>query len=126
MRKYDATPGSGNWTARSFSPELSGGTFPNKMHAVWMLREMIRWGHLHPDANILEIADRCCDTTAYRAAATSLGVGCPENDFITMELRGGQSLRLEDVRGKRPIIRRAVPGVELKTETRSRPPARVA
>ncbi|HVT81147.1 MAG TPA: CmpA/NrtA family ABC transporter substrate-binding protein [Phycisphaerae bacterium] len=116
----------GNWTARSFSPELSGGTFPNKMHAVWMLREMIRWGHLHPDANILEIADRCCDTTAYRAAATSLGVGCPDNDFVTMELRAGKTLRLEDVRGKRSIVRRAVPGVELKTETRSRPPARVA
>ncbi len=97
----------GNWTARSFSPEMSGGTFPNKMHTVWMMREMIRWGHLHPEADVLEIADRCCDTTAYRAAATSLGIGCPADDFVTMELRGGKTLRLEDVRGRRPAARRA-------------------
>ena len=90
-----------SWVARSFSPEMTGGTFPNKMHAVWMMREMIRWGHLHADADMMAIAEHCCDTTAYRAAATSLGVGCPESDFVTMELRGGRTLRLEDVRRER-------------------------
>jgi ABC-type nitrate/sulfonate/bicarbonate transport system substrate-binding protein len=89
----------GNWTARSFSPEMSGGTFPNKMHAVWMMREMVRWGHLHPEADILAIAENCCDTAAYRAAATSLGVGCPGEDFVPMTLRGGRALRLEDLKG---------------------------
>ena len=85
------------WVVRSFSPEMGGGTFPNKMHAVWMMREMIRWGHLHAAADVLAIADRCCDATAYRAAATSLGVGCPESDFVPMDLRGGRTLRPEDV-----------------------------
>jgi nitrate/nitrite transport system substrate-binding protein len=81
------------WVVRSFSPEMSGGTFPNKMHPVWMMREMMRWGHLHPEADVAEIADRCCDARAYRKAATSLGVGCPDEDFVPMELRQGE-LRL--------------------------------
>ena len=87
------------WVVRSFSPEITGGTFPNKMHAVWMMREMIRWGHLHPDADILKIADCCCDAGAYRAAALSLNITCPAdgNDFLPMDLRSGRLLRKEDV-----------------------------
>ena len=62
------------------------------MHTVWMMREMIRWGHLHAEADVAGIAEHCCDTTAYRAAASGLGVACPESDFVAMELRGGQML----------------------------------
>jgi nitrate/nitrite transport system substrate-binding protein len=86
------------WVVRSFSPEMAGGTFPNKMHMVWLMREMIRWGHLHAEADVVDIAERCCDSRAYRAAATSLGVGCPEEDFVPMELRSGRILRKEDAR----------------------------
>ena len=104
------------WVARSFAPDINGGTFPNKMHAVWMLREMVRWGHLHPDADVVGIAERCSDTRAYRAAAATLGVACPPEgkDFIPMEMRGGRVLRLEDA---------AEPRLSGKP---SRSPARVA
>jgi ABC-type nitrate/sulfonate/bicarbonate transport system substrate-binding protein len=90
-----------NWVARSFSPELAGGTFPNKMHTVWMLGEMMRWGHLRAGADVVEIAKRCSDAAAYRQAATALGVGCPEEDFVPMELRGGRALGVADVMGSR-------------------------
>jgi ABC-type nitrate/sulfonate/bicarbonate transport system substrate-binding protein len=91
------------WVARSFAPETSSSTFPNKMHAAWMLREMVRWGHLHPEADIRGIAERCVDTGAYRAAAAALGIECPPagEEFIAMELRGGRTLRLEDIQTKR-------------------------
>lgn len=122
----------GNWVARSFSPELTGGTFPNKMHAVWMMREMIRWGHLHAGAEVGEIAGYCCDTTAYRAAATSLGVACPAGDFVAMELRGGRTLTPEahwgQVRTPKQDVNEAPAdtGRHLKARTRGRSPARVA
>ncbi|HEY4329982.1 MAG TPA: CmpA/NrtA family ABC transporter substrate-binding protein [Phycisphaerae bacterium] len=90
----------GAWVVRSFSPEMSGGTFPNKMHVVWMIREMMRWGHLHEGADAVAIAESCCDAGAYRAAATSLGVGCPSEDYAAMELRGGRMLQLENVKAE--------------------------
>jgi hypothetical protein len=92
------------WAVRSFAPEVSGVTFPNKMHAVWMLNEMVRWGHLHPEANVRVIAERCCDTRAYRLAAAALDIPCPPEgeDFVPMELRGGRMLRLDDFRMARP------------------------
>jgi ABC-type nitrate/sulfonate/bicarbonate transport system substrate-binding protein len=95
------------WVVRSFSPEMGGGTFPNKMHAVWMMREMIRWGHLHPEADVAAIAEACCDTTAYRAAATTLGVGCPAADFVPMELRNGRTFGPLDVKSPRSPARLA-------------------
>jgi ABC-type nitrate/sulfonate/bicarbonate transport system substrate-binding protein len=98
-----------SWVVRSFAPEMSGGTFPNKMHAVWMMREMIRWGHLHAGADVRSIAENCCDTTAYRAAATMLGVGCPQGDFVPMELRNGRTLDLEALRSAPAIPRRISP-----------------
>jgi ABC-type nitrate/sulfonate/bicarbonate transport system substrate-binding protein len=116
-----------SWVARSFSPEMNGGTFPNKMHAVWMMQEMIRWEHLHADADVIQIAERCCDARAYRTAATSLGVGCPESDFVAMELRGGRMLRPEDVRKVRRTD--ALPATDhshWNAEPRGRSPARVA
>ncbi len=115
-----------NWTARSFSPELSGGTFPNKMHAVWMMREMIRWGHLHPGADIAEIADRCCDTAAYRAATKTLGIVCPPDDFAPMELRGGKYLRLENIRDTDRTVARHGPDADLKTQACGASPACIA
>jgi ABC-type nitrate/sulfonate/bicarbonate transport system substrate-binding protein len=91
--------------APSFEPALSGGTFPNKMHGVWMLREMVRWGHLHREADLRTIAERCCDTRAYRAAARTLDIVCPPEgeDFVEMELRGGRKLRLADLNKERLV-----------------------
>lgn len=95
------------WVPRSFSPEMTGGTFPNKMHAVWLMQEMIRWGHLHPEADIRHIAENCCDTAAYRMAATSVGVGCPGDDFMPMPLRNGRFVTLGDAHPQpSPHVRR--------------------
>ncbi len=85
------------WEVRSFLPGPS--TFPNKLHAIWMLREMIRWGHLHVAADVRAIAEACHDARAYRAAAATLDIACPRDgeDFVPMELRGGRTFRLEDL-----------------------------
>jgi hypothetical protein len=96
------------------------------MHSVWMLREMIRWGHLHAGADVLEIAQRCSDTAAYRAAAGNLGMACAEPDFAPMELRGGSMLRREDIRGPQRPTASAMAATEMKADSRGRSPARVA
>ncbi|MGN6370779.1 MAG: CmpA/NrtA family ABC transporter substrate-binding protein [Phycisphaerae bacterium] len=82
-----------NWTLRSFSVDE---TFPNKMHPAWMLRQMIRWGHLHGQADIRGIAERCVETRPYREAAASLGIDCPPEDFQAMPLRHNRSFTLDD------------------------------
>jgi ABC-type nitrate/sulfonate/bicarbonate transport system substrate-binding protein len=64
-------------------------TFPAATHVAWILREMIRWGHLPGDTDIAAIAHRSVDTTAYRRAADSLSVECPADDFPPMPLRRG-------------------------------------
>jgi len=110
-----------DWVVRSFSPEMAGGTFPNKMHTVWMLREMMRWGHLHAGADVMDIAQRCSDITAYRQAATTLGVGCPEEDFVDMELRGGRVLTVAEATQSA-----AKAGEAVNSKTEQRAPARVA
>jgi two-component system, oxyanion-binding sensor len=74
---------------RTFSPAA---LFPSKMHAAWLLMQMIRWGELSPGADIATIAERCCDATAYRSAAAELGIEAPADDFPPMELGGGEYL----------------------------------
>ncbi|MGB7158360.1 MAG: CmpA/NrtA family ABC transporter substrate-binding protein [Tepidisphaeraceae bacterium] len=75
-----------DWRVRSFAPAC---TFPSKTHHAWLATEMSRWRQLPRDIDALSIAGQCADATAYRAAAASLAVGCPPNDFPPMALRNG-------------------------------------
>jgi len=85
------------WQMKSFAPE---NTFPNKMHTVWMMQQMVRWGHLHVDADLESIAERCSTPGAYRQAAASLGIACPAADFVPMKLRHGQVFTPEGLRAE--------------------------
>jgi ABC-type nitrate/sulfonate/bicarbonate transport system substrate-binding protein len=75
-----------DWRARSFAANC---TFPSKTPFAWLVSQMQRWRQLAHDVNGVAIADRCADSTAYRAAAAALGVSCPPNDFPPMTVRNG-------------------------------------
>jgi ABC-type nitrate/sulfonate/bicarbonate transport system substrate-binding protein len=76
-----------DWQVRSFAAEH---TFPSATHCVWMMEQMVRWGHLSQDIDALAVAAQCTDTTAWREAAASLGFAIPADDFPPMPLRNGQ------------------------------------
>jgi ABC-type nitrate/sulfonate/bicarbonate transport system substrate-binding protein len=69
---------------------LPPSTFPSATHAAWLLDLMRKWGHVPAGADLIAIAQESVDTHAYRAAAASLGMDCPETDFAPMRLRKGQ------------------------------------
>lgn len=71
---------------RSFAPSA---TFPSATHAAWLIEQMIRWGHLSPDLDVLGIARSCTETAAYREAAASLHIECPVEDLPPLPLRHG-------------------------------------
>lgn len=75
-----------DWRVRSFAPET---TFPSKTHSAWLAKQMIRWGHLPADTDVLRLAEQCADSTAYRQAAGSLSISVPASDFPPMTVRGG-------------------------------------
>jgi ABC-type nitrate/sulfonate/bicarbonate transport system substrate-binding protein len=75
-----------DWRVRSFSTST---TFPSKTHSAWLASQMIRWGHLPRQTDIMNLADRCVESAAYRTAAESLGIACPANDFPPMPLHHG-------------------------------------
>ena len=75
-----------DWCARSFAANC---TFPSKTHYAWLASQMRHWGRLPNDVDASAVAQRCADTTAYRAAAASLGLDCPPTDFPPMTLRSG-------------------------------------
>lgn len=64
-------------------------TFPSKTHSAWIASQMARWGLVPQPIDILNVAGRCADATAYRAVAPSLGIECPDDDFAPMKLRHG-------------------------------------
>ena len=76
-----------DWQIRSFSTAY---TFPSATHPAWMMEQMIRWGHLAQDTDLLQVAQRCVETGPYRAAAASIGIECPDDDFPPLPLRGGR------------------------------------
>jgi ABC-type nitrate/sulfonate/bicarbonate transport system substrate-binding protein len=78
---------SDDWRPRSFAPET---TFPSRTHMAWLVEQMVRWSHVHDDIDVRKIADLCTDSTAYRAAAESLGIVCPSEDYPPMPLRNGR------------------------------------
>ncbi len=65
------------------------GTFASATQAAWLLRQMIRWGHLPRDTDVIGAARRSVETKFYRRAAESLGIDCPSDDFPPMRLRSG-------------------------------------
>jgi ABC-type nitrate/sulfonate/bicarbonate transport system substrate-binding protein len=64
-------------------------TFPSATHSAWLIDQMIRWGHLSPDLDVLAIARGCTETTPYREAAASLHIDCPAEDLPPLPLRHG-------------------------------------
>jgi len=82
-----------DWKMRSFAV---ADTFPSRTHMAWLLEQMIRWGHAASDTDVMATADRCTESSAYRAAAGSLGIACPGDEYPPMALRGG---RLFEVKG---------------------------
>ncbi len=75
-----------DWKVRSFSPQS---TFPSGTHYVWLMEQMVRWGHRSPIADAMATARKCIDTAPYRAAVASMGIECPATDFPSMPLRNG-------------------------------------
>jgi NitT/TauT family transport system ATP-binding protein len=75
-----------DWRMRSFAPPA---TFPSKTHSAWLASQLVRWGHLPHSADVVAIAEKCCQTSAYRAAARSLKLESPATDFPPMPLRNG-------------------------------------
>jgi nitrate/nitrite transport system substrate-binding protein len=75
-----------DWRLRSFSQQT---TFPSATHSVWLLRQMLRWGQLAHPVDEMAIAARCVDSSAYREAANSLGLACPDTDFPPQPMRSG-------------------------------------
>ena len=63
--------------------------FPSVTHHAWYAAEMTRWRHLSPDGDIPELARRCVSARAFREAAASLGIDCPDTDEPAMRLRNG-------------------------------------
>lgn len=75
-----------DWRLRSFAAQT---TFPGATQSLWMLRQMVRWHQLSKTVDEKSIAGKCVDTAAYREAAASLGITCPETDWPPMPLRNG-------------------------------------
>ena len=76
-----------DWQVRSFAAKH---TFPSGTHAVWMMEQMVRWGHLSQDIDTLSVAAQCVDSAAWREAAGNFGLEEPADDFPPMPLRNGQ------------------------------------
>jgi ABC-type nitrate/sulfonate/bicarbonate transport system substrate-binding protein len=75
-----------DWQLRDLSPRS---TFPSGTHHLWLMGEMVRWKHQMPIDDPIAMAKRCIDTAPYRAAAVSLGIEYPTDDFPPMRLRSG-------------------------------------
>ena len=71
---------------RNFSPAM---TFPSATHAAWLLRQMIRWGQLPPETDVLAVARQAIDSGPYRRVAAALKLECPPDDLPPMKLRAG-------------------------------------
>jgi nitrate/nitrite transport system substrate-binding protein len=60
--------------------------FPWRSHALWMLRQMVRWGQLPAGADLLAAAHAVYRPDIYRLAVARLGVPLPAVD---MKAEGG-------------------------------------
>jgi nitrate/nitrite transport system substrate-binding protein len=82
------------WQVRSFAPAH---TFPSGTHAAWMMEQMIRWGHLPQDVDVMGVARRCIETSAWREAAAEMGLAVPADDFPPMPLRNGGAFEAREL-----------------------------
>jgi nitrate/nitrite transport system substrate-binding protein len=69
---------------RSWAPQT---TFPSATRAMWLLSQMLRWGHLRPETDLKLVAQQAVDAGPYRAAAASLGWPCPADDLPPIQPR---------------------------------------
>jgi nitrate/nitrite transport system substrate-binding protein len=67
---------------RMFRSWASQTLAPNPAHAHWLLAEMIRWGHLPPNTDIVSASKSSVDAGPYLAASDSLNSARPLNDQI--------------------------------------------
>jgi ABC-type nitrate/sulfonate/bicarbonate transport system substrate-binding protein len=86
-------PGGGVASRNAVKPTASGfdpaDMFPSATHAAWMVHEMIRWGHLPPDTDMVTTARRSVQADVFRKAVEGSEIPCPDNDFSPMRLRTG-------------------------------------
>jgi nitrate/nitrite transport system substrate-binding protein len=54
--------------------------FPWRSHALWLLTQMLRWGHLQEAADLNAVASQVYRPDLYRAAATERGIAAPGCD----------------------------------------------
>ena len=52
-------------------------SYPWRSHAVWFLSQMLRWGQIGPDVDMVGLAARVYRPEAFRDAAADLGVAAP-------------------------------------------------
>lgn len=55
--------------------------FPWRSHALWLLSQMIRWGHVSECSNIHELAARVYRPDVYRQVANAIGIHSPQEDY---------------------------------------------
>jgi len=53
---------------------------PRRSHAMWMLSQMIRWGHAHEPFDLGAVADKVYRPDCYRQAAAVLGITLPADE----------------------------------------------
>ncbi|WP_423821291.1 CmpA/NrtA family ABC transporter substrate-binding protein [Salinisphaera sp. SPP-AMP-43] len=62
-----------------FSRYHSG--FPWRSHALWFVRQMQRWGQLHPATDAVEVAEAVYRPDIYREVCVELGRSAPAADY---------------------------------------------
>jgi two-component system, oxyanion-binding sensor len=67
------------WHMRSFS---TASMFPNVGFGVWLIEQMMRWNHVGPDVDPVEVATTATHTASFREAAATLGAECPPLDLM--------------------------------------------
>jgi nitrate/nitrite transport system substrate-binding protein len=56
--------------------------FPWRSHADWFLKQMVRCGQASPEIDIEAVSNRVYRTDLFRAAASEMGVACPDVDRL--------------------------------------------
>src|SRR5258708_33581753 len=57
-------------------------SFPWRSHADWFLKHMVRWGQASPGIDIEAVSNRVYRTDLFRAAASEMGIACPDVDRL--------------------------------------------
>jgi ABC-type nitrate/sulfonate/bicarbonate transport system substrate-binding protein len=77
---------------RSWAP---GTTFPSVTRAMWLLNQMLRWGHLRAEMDLPWIARQSVDSGPYRAATASMGWPCPADEPAVRLISATELVRTE-------------------------------